>query len=142
MRCTNCNYEVDDNQEFCTFCGQKIDSNQKVSVDVIEPNQNTDGSSSYENQGYQTETIAKPVVNTTPFLIWSIVNLVCCCLPLGIAGIVFVVKAGNATTQEEADKAMNTAKTLNIVGMVVGALIAIIWLISTALLGVSVPEYY
>jgi DNA mismatch repair ATPase MutL len=94
-----------------------VGSNQNT---YVRPNR---GVSSSAQQGKKTQWI-----NSTPYLIWSIVNTVCCCLPLGIAGIVFAIKINDATTYEEAEKNKKTAMILCIVGSAVGAVVSILYL--------------
>jgi hypothetical protein len=67
--------------------------------------------------------------NSTPYLVWSIVNTVCCCLPLGIAGIIFAIKINDAATYEE-EKNKKTAMILCIIGSSVGVVISIFYLLA------------
>lgn len=53
-------------------------------------------------------------------MVWSIVNLICCCLPLGIVGLVFTLTAKNEMTPEGRDSKLRLAAILNIVGTVIG----------------------
>lgn len=65
-------------------------------------------------------------VNTTLPLVLSIIATVCCCLPLGIGGIVFSMQANTAKKAGDMVTAQSKAKTaliMAIVGMVGGALI-------------------
>ncbi len=126
MYCEKCGTQVEAGIKFCPTCGSKMEvADQSANEPAYTQNfQDVVNSQPVYDQANTTETY-KPKVNSTPFLVWSIINLVCCCLPLGIAGIVFVVKAGNATTQEEADKALKTSKTLNLIGSISGAVLAI-----------------
>uniref|UniRef100_A0A3P8WGU6 Uncharacterized protein n=1 Tax=Cynoglossus semilaevis TaxID=244447 RepID=A0A3P8WGU6_CYNSE len=60
------------------------------------------------------------------YLGWSIFNTLCCCLPVGIAAIVYSCKAQNANSVEESAAAMDasrTAKILNVVGLVFGLIL-------------------
>lgn len=61
----------------------------------------------------------------TQLMVWSIVNLICCCLPLGIVGLVFTLTAKNEATPEARDKKMRTAAILNIVGTVAGFVVCV-----------------
>ncbi|XP_057694202.1 transmembrane protein 91-like [Corythoichthys intestinalis] len=57
------------------------------------------------------------------YLAWSILNTLCCCLPLGIAAIVFSSKVQNANATGNsvaAADASKTAKILNILALVCG----------------------
>ncbi|KAJ8280622.1 hypothetical protein GJAV_G00057000 [Gymnothorax javanicus] len=62
-------------------------------------------------------------------LVWSIITTLCCCLPIGIAAIVYSSKASGANSAGDvarAQEASRTAKILNIVGLVLGIIIIII----------------
>ncbi len=71
-------------------------------------------------------------VNTTPFLVWSIINLVLCCFPIGIVGLVFTLNAGKATDQAAADEALKKAKTFNLIGTITGAVIFLVYILIIA----------
>ncbi|XP_040278303.1 dispanin subfamily A member 2b-like [Bufo bufo] len=66
------------------------------------------------------------------YLIWSIVNLICCCLPLGLAALIFSIKTRDATQQNDsflAAKHSRTARSLNIAATVIGIIITIVFLV-------------
>lgn len=128
MFCEKCGAQVEAGVKFCPTCGNPMPA---VEQPVQEPVYNQSYNQTY-NQTYTTEAV-KPKVNSTPFLVWSIINLVCCCMPLGIAGLVFAIKAGSATTQEDADKAIKLAKTLNLVGTILGAVVAVLYVVLMAM---------
>lgn len=70
----------------------------------------------------------KPI-SGTPYLIFSILTTLCCCLPLGIAGIVFSSKINSLQRMgdyEGAKAAAKKAKILIIVGAVGGLLTSVI----------------
>ncbi|XP_060107345.1 synapse differentiation-inducing gene protein 1-like [Heteronotia binoei] len=65
------------------------------------------------------------------YLALSIFNLLCCCLPLGIAALIYSLRVENATSVGDMNRATSssrTARTLNIVGIVLGV-ICIIFII-------------
>jgi len=65
------------------------------------------------------------------YLGWSIFNTLCCCLPLGIAAIVCSCRAQNANAVGEsaiAADASRTAKILNVMGLVCGIILIIIFI--------------
>ncbi|XP_061449112.1 synapse differentiation-inducing gene protein 1-like [Rhineura floridana] len=71
-------------------------------------------------------------VNIPSYLALSIFNMLCCCLPLGIAALVFSVQVKNAThigDVNQASKSSRTARLLNIIGIVVGAITLIILIV-------------
>ena len=59
--------------------------------------------------GVQEET-----VNWVPYLILSIISTLCCCLPLGIAGIVYSAKINSMITEGRPGEAKQAAKTATI----------------------------
>ncbi|KAK2847217.1 hypothetical protein Q5P01_010216 [Channa striata] len=68
-------------------------------------------------------------MNSPTYLWWSIFNTLCCCLPLGIAAIIFSCKTQNANevgNSGSAASASRTAKKLNIIGLVCGIILIII----------------
>ncbi|KAL2085393.1 hypothetical protein ACEWY4_018713 [Coilia grayii] len=63
------------------------------------------------------------------YLAWSIFNTFCCCLPLGIAAIIYssrVNSANQAGDRARAESASNTTKKLNIAGLVCGIILIIV----------------
>ncbi|CAF97488.1 unnamed protein product [Tetraodon nigroviridis] len=65
------------------------------------------------------------------YLGWSIFNTLCCCLPLGIAAIVYSCRVQNANAVGDntvATDASRTAKILNIVALVCGIILLIIFI--------------
>ena len=94
--------------------------------------------SDHQNAQYQTPPVyqssyetEKPA-NWVPYLVLSIVSLVCCCggFPFAIVAIVYSVKINNATTagnHEEARKAAKLARIWIIVAFVVGIIVNIIY---------------
>ncbi len=75
-------------------------------------------------------TAAAPAKN--PNTLWLILNIVatlCCCLPVGVAGIVFAALGTgsyNKGDYADSDKKANIAKILFIVGVVVGIITIVI----------------
>ncbi|XP_030007055.1 proline rich transmembrane protein 1B-like [Sphaeramia orbicularis] len=74
-------------------------------------------------EGGQSRTVAQS------YLAWSIFNTLCCCLPLGIAAIVYSSRVQSANAAGEtvaAEEASRTAKILNIIALVCGIIVLII----------------
>ncbi|XP_069803826.1 dispanin subfamily A member 2b-like [Dendropsophus ebraccatus] len=66
------------------------------------------------------------------YLVWSVLNLICCCLPLGIVALIFSIKTRDATRQNNATlaaKHSHTAKALNISATVIGVVLTVIFLV-------------
>ncbi|KPP75168.1 hypothetical protein Z043_105592 [Scleropages formosus] len=67
--------------------------------------------------------------NVNNYLGWSIFNTLCCCLPLGVAAIIYSCRAKDAAAigdSTRAQEASRTAKILNIVGLTLGIILIII----------------
>jgi hypothetical protein len=63
--------------------------------------------------------------NIPDYLIWNVLSTLFCCMPIGIAGIIFSIQTNSAKTRgdfEAAARHSSTAKTLLIVGVCVGGL--------------------
>nr|XP_060627411.1 transmembrane protein 91-like [Anolis sagrei ordinatus] len=63
--------------------------------------------------------------NYPSYLALSIFNLLCCCFPIGIAAVIYSCQVNNANAvgnSNMAAKASRTARTLNIVGIVLGVI--------------------
>lgn len=117
------------------------------------PNYNAgyQGGYSYGNSNpngtYQTPPSYRqePEINWVPYLVLSIISTVCCCIPAGIAAIVFSSKINSemsAGNIEEARKAAKTAKIWIIVSVVAGALAIILYAIFLAVVGTGTYYYY
>ncbi|MDO4574495.1 MAG: CD225/dispanin family protein [Planctomycetia bacterium] len=66
--------------------------------------------------------VPAPIPN---YMVWAILETVCCCLPLGVAGLVYALKANSAAQlgrYEEGMRAAKTAKTCLVVGLLLGIL--------------------
>lgn len=66
--------------------------------------------------------------NSTTYMVLSILLTVCCCLPLGIASIIYANKISNALSAgryEEAIRSASTARILLIIGFVLGLIVLI-----------------
>ena len=83
----------------------------------------------YSQQTTSTHTTNNVNVNTTGYIVWSIINLVACCLPLGIVGLIFTLQAGKATTQLEAEDALKKAKIFNLIGTITGVVVLFLYII-------------
>ncbi|CAG6003345.1 unnamed protein product [Menidia menidia] len=76
-------------------------------------------------EGGQTRAVAPSYCG------WSIFNTFCCCLPLGIAAIIFSHKVNAANEHGDtvsAADASSTAKTLNIMASICGIIFLAIFL--------------
>jgi hypothetical protein len=102
---------------FCTRCG----------VDIYAAKAGSPGAgpagSPYERPS--NESFARPMGMAPPknYLIEAIISTVCCCIPLGIAAIVFAAKVDGLASRGDyagATEAANKAKMFSIIAVVAG----------------------
>jgi uncharacterized membrane protein YjfL (UPF0719 family) len=74
-------------------------------------------------RAYPTVSAGHGGVKVPNYLAWSIINLLCLCLPFGIVALVYSVKANS--TQDPA--LANKAKQFNIVASVGGAIFLVVY---------------
>lgn len=77
-------------------------------------------------------------VKPNNYLILAIFTTVCCCLPLGIVGIVYATKVDtlyNTGQYEAAYRAADDAKKWSLIGLVVGAIGVAIYVVGVVLFG-------
>lgn len=121
MNCPKCGANNEADTKFCAQCGAPMEE-QAASA---QPEQNTQ---TYAN--YQPYTVKQPqAVNQTPYLVWSILVTIFCCLPLGIPAIVFAAKISGESDAAKAMDAARKSKMFSIIGAVVGGVVSVIILI-------------
>jgi len=122
MNCSNCGKSISSaDQEFCDGCGTRLSQQsqaptQQVNYQPTQPAQ----------QSFQQKP---PELNNTKQLVFAIINLLCCCFPLGIVSLIFAITAKSEPTAEAQQKKLKTSMTCSIIGIIVGALAIVIYLI-------------
>lgn len=148
--CPNCKNTVNDNELFCPNCGTRVDAQQTPDMNTgyqanpqytnTQPdytqqnNQYTQQDYSQQNYGqpggyYPPQQPANQGLNTTPYLVWSIINILLCCMPLGIWSLILSINANKKPTYEQAQKDIKTAKTLCLISTIGGAVFQIFYII-------------
>lgn len=149
MFCPNCGVEISDNATVCSSCGANLNeiNQEQPSQQTQQPQQSfqqppqqfTNQPMQSQQPSYQYQQVQpqynqqynqqfKPNINN--YLVWSILCTIFCCLPCGIVGIVYSNKVNTALNMgniEEAIKSSKTAKTWNLVGTIIGAVITLIY---------------
>ncbi len=155
--CKNCGLELEEGASFCPNCGTNqapatAQNNTAAQNDTpaqndapAQNNTNSDQNSGTVNEGAATQPGFDPNQFSAPIppkasgvlniaqLVWAVINLLCCCTPLGIAALILTVMAKDAPTAEEEAKKLKTAKTCNIIGTVGGVVIEIVIFVLTVL---------
>ena len=85
-----------------------------------------------QNSGPTQQTPRGEMPNFILFLIWSILEILSCCTPCGIVGIIFLFNAKSAYEQGDDatyEQKMHTAKVWLIVGLVAAVVACILYFI-------------
>ncbi len=128
--CTKCGSFVADNERFCSNCGADC-TQQNTPTATATPNM-----PSYS-------PVRLPRSLNTPQLIWSIINLILCCMPLGIASLIMVLTAKDAPDDATAAKRNKSAMICNIIATVVGGIYFIGCFVYGVLVGLgTVPDTF
>lgn len=109
MYCRNCGREIADHVRFCTYCG--TDRNQPV---------------------YSAAPSLSPEANNTATaaLVWGIVAVVFCQLPLGfIFGIVGQNKVREAEKMGIENGMVKAGRIMSLIGLIVGIVMTVFWAI-------------
>lgn len=169
--CQFCGNENPENATFCGGCGAKFtqqetpevqQNNQPYAQPPVQQNDQPQVQPPY-GQPYQQQPPVQPpyqqpyvqpqyaqpyfnqpygqTANTTGQFVWSILNLIFCCLILGIISLVTVNGAKSAMTKEEFDSKMKTAKTLNLIATIVGAVVYTLYIL-LVIIGIGSSSYY
>ena len=129
MNCPNCGTSNLDNAAICINCGRSLAPGAAQSYAPPPP------AASY---GAAPATGA-PIPN---YLWQSIVVTLCCCLPLGVVGIIFAAQVNSKLAQGDiagAREASSKAKMFTMIGFAVGLIGILIWF---ALSGVTMLQAF
>jgi hypothetical protein len=118
VNCPNCGTNNLDNATVCANCGRSLSA----------------GAQSYTppppvSPGYGPGPGATPGMNIPNYLWQSIVVTLCCCLPLGIVGIIFATQVNSKLAQGDtagALEASRKAKLFTLLGLGIGLVFIII----------------
>ncbi len=136
--CPNCKNTVNDNELFCPNCGTRVDAEVQQTPDLGATYQQApqqDYSQPQYDQQYQQQGnyyAAQPVnqgLNTTPYLVWSIINILFCCWPLSIWSLILSINANKKPTLEQAQADLKKAKTICLISSIGGGVFMIFYVI-------------
>ena len=128
MHCPTCGARNEDDARFCINCGQKLEEQEAMYGD---------------GPAYAPYGVPGGYPQHIPnYLVQAILVTIFCCLPLGIAAIIFAAQVNGRVAAGDiagAQSSSRTARTLVIVPVVVGAVVIGIALLA-GLLGDPPPE--
>ena len=147
--CPQCHANIPDGSANCPQCGAVIGAPQAPAAPQPPVNNQVPGGYQqppmYQqppvNQPYQQPMYQQPPMyapygpggasgqTNTGLLVWSIINLVLSCMPLGIAGLVMPLNAKNCMSMEEEQPKLKTAKPLNLIGTIGGAVVVVLYIV-------------
>ncbi len=128
MNCPKCGSINNDGVKFCTSCGAEVSAPPA-------PQPITPDAGAYNQNPGQTYNAAPAPMAPPPgapkgstYLIWSILSTLFCCLPLGVAAIIYAAKIDSAVANGDilaAQEAAKKAKMFTIIGAIGGGIIMI-----------------
>lgn len=141
MVCRQCGQNIPDDSEFCPNCGAATGVRRQEPAPP--PPYGAPGQQpGYQQPGYQGPGYQQPgawgaasgAVEVPNYLVQSILVTVLCCLPTGIAAIVYAAQANSKKTAGDyagAIEAANKAKTWCWISLGVGAVVTVIYVLVT-----------
>ena len=131
--CSNCGSKLEENAKFCLACGTPTAQTENSTVNTAPVE---DATIPPIEETVPAPAKASGVLNM-PMLIWAIINLIACCMPLGIAGLVLTIMAKDAPSETEEAKKLKTAKTCNIIGSIGGVIYILICFVLGVIIGLA-----
>jgi len=125
VNCPNCGTNNLDNATVCANCGRSLSAGAQSYTPPPPPSYGPGGASS----GYGASPGAPPISN---WLWQSIVVTLCCCLPLGVVGIIFAAQVNTKLAQGDvagAQESARKAKMFTLLGIGIGLAVWIAYLI-------------
>lgn len=149
--CPNCNANLPEGAANCPNCGAVLQAQQPPVQQPPVQQAPAQQPPVYQQPPMPQMAYQQPFGNppsgqtNTGMLVWSIINIFLCTI-LGIIGLVFTLNAKSAVTAEDEQSKLKTAKILNIIATIGGALsiiISIIWVVVVAAaVGGAASFYY
>lgn len=147
MNCKNCGAELMEGAAFCGNCGMKIEAEQPVYEGPVQGEYHQDTYSEYQEQGsyvppevpeeYKAEPVAsgeKP--NTVLWIVLAAVEIFTCCQITGIVSLIYAILGHLAADKGDfasAEKKIKTAKTWFWVGLALGLIFVVAYIVLFAL---------
>ena len=110
--CRNCGTKMEENAKFCHVCG--------TAQATTETENNLPPITAFPSP-FPSHSLSVGI------LVWSILNLLFCCMPLGIVSLIMTVAAKDAPTAEEEAKKLKAAKICNLIATIGAVVIYVIY---------------
>ncbi len=130
--CKKCGSDLE-NSQYCSVCSRDISDNDNLPYFYNGNDYGRDGGP-YERPGYtgNSEALSKRKNDITGMLVWSVINTLPFCNPLGIAALIFVIRA-KAAAPAEVRSCLKTARIINIIATSLSLLFFIAWMVTLSL---------
>lgn len=157
MNCKNCGAELHEGSAFCGNCGMRVEIEQPVYEAPAEPVYEAPAQpeftqevhTEYQEQGtytapvqpeyteaYQPEVPVGEKPNTVLWIVLTAIEIFTCCQITGIIGLIFAI-IGHLSAEkgdyEDANKKVKIAKTLFWIGLALGLLFVVAYLVLVAI---------
>ena len=126
MFCSKCGKMNNDNVQYCQFCGSVMVQGQPCAPGMT---------GQFGNQVppvYTANNYGGYPINANNYLVFSILVTILCCLPCGIAAIIYSNNINTCLAMGDhagAQAAANSAKTWNIIGAIGGGLVTLFYIV-------------
>jgi hypothetical protein len=144
MKCTNCNAECGNNVTACEFCGQKflpvtsiLDQHKipslgpttPISAPVLPPKpiENPYAASAYESSSPPNAPNSFGIGSVPNYLPWAIASTLCCCMPAGVAAIVYAAKVDGKLASGDYQGAVEASNNAKLWSWVSFGIMAVFW---------------
>ncbi len=143
--CRNCGLKLEDGQKFCPSCGTQLAESAPEAANAQANGAASDPNAQPQitiNNGNQNENINYAMMGASkkldvPSLVWSIINLLFCCQPLGIASLILTILAKDAPTAADEEKKLKSARICNLIGTIGAAVLYICYFIFVFVLAMT-----
>lgn len=130
--CRNCGAKLEEEVKFCPECGTAQEAIPSEATAAPTPEIPVVPVAEVPEEPKSSGAL------NVGLLVWSILNLIFCCMPLGVVSLVMTITAKDATTAAEEAKKLKAAKTWNLVGTIASVVLYVLYfafVILVALLG-------
>lgn len=137
--CPKCGTQLPDTMDYCHQCGFVFSNSNSGRQFHYEGNQtppnyqqnysgyNPPSGGSFSGNEGPSASLGGMKLTETQLMVWSIIDLICCCLPFGVIALIFTMNAKKEPTKELQDKKLQTALLMCIIGTIAGIIVWFFW---------------